>query len=104
MIATHSPVLISQFESSDIIATELNEDNSTRMRRVGDMPDLADLLAEYAAGSLYMSEALAKQSLYFFEDEHLGELAERPEYRRRKHGPCDFHDAGVWLKVGCQAL
>lgn len=62
LIATHSPVLISQFELSDIIATELNEDNSTRMRRVSDMPDLVDLLDEYAAGSLYMSEMLAKQS------------------------------------------
>lgn len=62
LIATHSPVLISQFDLKDIVAAELDEDNSTRMRRVSDMPELADLLEEYAAGSLYMSEMLAKQS------------------------------------------
>ncbi len=67
MIATHSPVLISQFDLTDIIATELDEDNSTRMRRVSDMPDLADLLEQYAAGSLYMSETLARQSREFEE-------------------------------------
>jgi predicted ATPase len=62
MIATHSPVLISQFELPDIIATELDDNNSTRMRRVSEISELADLLEEYAAGSLYMSEMLAKQS------------------------------------------
>ncbi|HOF62557.1 MAG TPA: AAA family ATPase [Candidatus Latescibacteria bacterium] len=62
MIATHSPVLISQFEPTDIIATELDDDNSTKMRRVSEIPELTDLLEEYAVGSLYMSEMLAKQS------------------------------------------
>ncbi|MGI6356808.1 MAG: AAA family ATPase [Lentisphaerae bacterium] len=62
MIATHSPVLISQFELADIIATELNDNNSTQMRRASEIPELADLLEEYAAGSLYMSKMLAKQS------------------------------------------
>ncbi len=62
MIATHSPVLISQFELDDIIVTELNDNNSTRMRRVSEIPELTDLLDEYAAGSLYMSEMLARQS------------------------------------------
>ena len=62
MIATHSPVLISQFELSDIIASELSDNNGTRMRRVSEIPGLADLLDEYAAGSLYMSEMLARQS------------------------------------------
>ena len=61
-IATHSPVLISQFEPDDLVATEINEDGSTRMRRVSAIPEVADLLEKYATGSLYMSELIARQS------------------------------------------
>jgi len=61
-IATHSPVLISQFQPEDIIATEVAADGRTVMRRVSEIPDIQDLLNQYAAGSLYMSEAIAAQS------------------------------------------
>lgn len=61
MIATHSPVLLSQFEPRQILAASLVE-GRTQLRRVSEMTDLADLLAEYAVGSLYMSETVAPQS------------------------------------------
>lgn len=61
-IASHSPVLISQFELSEIIACQRDTIGATQMRRAGEMPEMADLLEEYAAGSLYMSEVLAGQS------------------------------------------
>lgn len=61
-IATHSPVLISQFEAVDIIATELGEKGQTLMNRVSEMMDIQDLLNEYATGSLYMAELIAPQS------------------------------------------
>ena len=61
MIATHSPVLISQFEPHEVIAAEI-KDGRTTLTRVSDMQELAGLLEEYAAGSLYMTETLAPQS------------------------------------------
>ncbi|MBI1923634.1 AAA family ATPase [Candidatus Poribacteria bacterium] len=61
-IATHSPVLISQFESEDILAAELDESGQTVLTRVSDMEDIKDLLENYATGSLYMAEAIAPQS------------------------------------------
>lgn len=61
IIATHSPVLISQFEPHEVIAAEL-KDGRTTLTRVSDMHELAGLLDEYAAGSLYMTETLAPQS------------------------------------------
>jgi predicted ATPase len=60
LIATHSPVLISQFEPREIIATG-TEDGRTQLRPVAELHDVQDLLAEYAAGSLYMSQAIAAQ-------------------------------------------
>jgi hypothetical protein len=61
-IATHSPVLISQFEPEDILATKLDESGQTLLTRVSEMEDIKDLLEEYAVGSLYMAEAIAPQS------------------------------------------
>ena len=61
-IATHSPVLISQFEPEDILATRLDESGQTVLTRVSEMEDIRDLLEEYAVGSLYMAEAIAPQS------------------------------------------
>lgn len=61
-IATHSPVLISQFEPENIIATEIGENGCTMMRRVSELGDIKDLLEEYAVGSLYMAEMIAPQS------------------------------------------
>lgn len=60
-IATHSPVLISQFDPEHIMAAEL-EDGRTRLTRLSEMQGIKDLLEEYAAGSLYMAEAIAAQS------------------------------------------
>jgi predicted ATPase len=61
IIATHSPVLMSQFELADCIAVELSE-GRTRLKRVSEMENISDLLERYATGSLYMSETIAPQS------------------------------------------
>ena len=61
LVATHSPVLISQFEPSDILAAVMDE-GKTSLKRVSDIAEIHDLLDEYSVGSLYMSEALAGQS------------------------------------------
>lgn len=61
-IATHSPVLISQFEPEDILAAEIDESGQTIMRRVSEIEEIKDLLEEYATGSLYMAEVIAAQS------------------------------------------
>ena len=61
-IATHSPVLISQFDIENIIATETGSYGQTMMQRVSEMREIQDLLAEYPLGSLYMAELIAPQS------------------------------------------
>ena len=61
-IATHSPVLIGQFEPEDILATELPEFAQAVLTRVSEMEDIKDLLESYDTGSLYMAEAIAPQS------------------------------------------
>ena len=61
-IATHSPVLIGQFEQEDILVTELDESGQTTLTRVSEMEDIKDLLESYDTGSLYMAEAIAPQS------------------------------------------
>jgi predicted ATPase len=61
IIATHSPVLMSQFEPADCIAVELAE-GRTRLKRVAEIENIGDLLEQYATGSLYMSETIAPQS------------------------------------------
>ena len=61
-IATHSPVLIGQFESTDILATGLDESGQTVLTRVSEMENIKDLLESYDTGSLYMAEAIAPQS------------------------------------------
>ena len=61
-IATHSPVLIGQFEPEDILATGLEESGQTVLTRVSEMDDIQDLLDSYDTGSLYMAEAIAPQS------------------------------------------
>lgn len=61
-IATHSPVLISQFDPEDLLATGLAESGQTILTRVSEMDDIQDLLESYATGSLYMAEAIAPQS------------------------------------------
>ncbi len=61
-IATHSPVLIGQFEPEEILATKLDESGQTVLTRVSEMEDIQDLLESYDTGSLYMAEAIAPQS------------------------------------------
>ena len=61
-IATHSPVLISQFDLEDILTAGLDESGQTVLTRVSEMEDIKDLLEDYATGSLYMAGAIAPQS------------------------------------------
>ncbi|MBN1287955.1 MAG: AAA family ATPase [Anaerolineae bacterium] len=69
IIATHSPVLISQFEPEDLFAVEIGERGQTVMTRLSEIEDIQDLLEQYAAGSLYMAEAIAPQSKPFVKAE-----------------------------------
>ena len=59
-LATHSPVLISQFEPRDILVAGV-EDGRARFDRLNEIEAIRDLLEDYAAGSLYMTEAVAPQ-------------------------------------------
>ncbi|NDJ75088.1 MAG: AAA family ATPase [Chloroflexi bacterium] len=61
-IATHSPVLISQFEPESILAFELDQAGKTVITRLSEIDAIQDLLRQYAAGSLYMAEVIAAQS------------------------------------------
>ena len=62
LIATHSPVLISQFEPASCYVTS-KSDRGTGISRVSEMEDAQPWLEDYAAGSLYMAELLARQSV-----------------------------------------
>ena len=59
-LATHSPVLISQFEPRDVLVAGI-EGGRARFDRLSEINEIRDLLEDYAAGSLYMSEAVAGQ-------------------------------------------
>jgi predicted ATPase len=61
-LATHSPVLISQFQPENVVVAELGEDRSTTLRRVSEICELQDLLQQYSVGSLYMAEQVGQQS------------------------------------------
>ncbi len=61
-IATHSPVLISQFPADAILVAEVDPNGQTVLRRLSEIADVQDLLDDYAAGSLYMAQLLAAQS------------------------------------------
>ena len=65
-VATHSPVLISQFEPDDILVARV-EQGCARFDRLSEIDEIKDLLEEYAPGSLYMSEAIAPQGRATFE-------------------------------------
>jgi len=62
-IATHSPVLISQFQPADVVVAEAGEDRSTTLRRVSEIGELHDLIQQYSVGSLYMAEEVGQQSI-----------------------------------------
>lgn len=61
-IATHSPVLISQFEPENILTAELDQEGKTVLKRISEIEGIQDLLEDYATGSLYMAEMIAPQS------------------------------------------
>jgi predicted ATPase len=61
ILATHSPVLISQFEPQQILAVE-QDGGRTRITRLSAIEDIQDLLRDYAPGSLYMSEVVGAQN------------------------------------------
>jgi predicted ATPase len=61
LIATHSPVLLSQFEADQILATEV-VDGATVVKRLNEMEEIKDLLEQYSAGSLYMAEVVGAQA------------------------------------------
>ena len=60
-VATHSPVLINQFEPADILVAKV-DGGRARFDRLSEVSEVADLLDEFAPGSLYMSEAVGAQS------------------------------------------
>ena len=61
LVATHSPVLISQFEPNQILSANLSGGRS-ELIRLSEIPEIQDLLDRYAAGSLFMSEMIGNQS------------------------------------------
>lgn len=61
MAATHSPVLISQFDPGHVVVVEPGDRGEAVFRRVSDIEEVKDLLEEYALGSLYMAEAVGAQ-------------------------------------------
>ena len=61
LVATHSPVLMSQFEPAQTFAAIVN-DGQTSLERVSEVAAVQDLLEDFGVGTLYMSEALARQS------------------------------------------
>jgi predicted ATPase len=61
-IATHSPVLMSQFDTDCVIASKVGSFGQTEIERVSEMHGIQDLLSDYALGALYMSELIAPQS------------------------------------------
>ena len=62
-IATHSPVLLSQFDVDEVLVLESGQDRVTAVGRLADKVALKDLLDRYALGSLYMAEEVARQSI-----------------------------------------
>ena len=63
-MATHSPVLMSQFREDQEFVFNLGREHETQAVRVSEVHDLRDLLDQYAVGSLFMSETLGSQNAY----------------------------------------
>lgn len=57
LIATHSPVLLSQFPPAQVLVASLSA-GRTVLRRVSEIAEVQDLIDQYALGSLYMAEEL----------------------------------------------
>ncbi len=61
LLATHSPVLLSQFPE-DSLYLMMPKDGATTIRKLSEIEESKDLLAQYAAGTLYMSQLIGEQS------------------------------------------
>lgn len=61
LVATHSPVLMSQFASENVVMVEPGERGEAIFRRVSEIDEIKDLLDAYALGSLYMADAVGAQ-------------------------------------------
>jgi len=61
-MATHSPVLLSQFSTDSCLVLEPGDKRETLVTPLSAKEDLRELLEEYALGSLYMAETVANQS------------------------------------------
>jgi predicted ATPase len=61
-ISTHSPVLMSQFGVDSCLIFEAGSERETRIAPLADRDGIRDLLDQYALGSLYMAEEVARQS------------------------------------------
>lgn len=61
LVATHSPVLLSQFPE-DSLYLVMPKDGSTTVRKLSEIEESKELLAQYAAGSLYMMQMIGEQS------------------------------------------
>ena len=62
ILATHSPVLLSQFDVESIVTVVKDKEGASILTPVCKMEGMQKLLEEYALGSLYMAEAIAPQS------------------------------------------
>jgi predicted ATPase len=62
-ISTHSPVLLSQFDVDEILVFESGKERETQVVRLAEKTALKELLDQYAVGSLYMAEEIARQSI-----------------------------------------
>jgi predicted ATPase len=61
MLATHSPVLLSQFPEESLFLM-MPKDGATTIQRVSEMTENRGLLDQYAVGALYMSQLIGEQS------------------------------------------
>jgi predicted ATPase len=61
LMATQSPVLISQFQPESIFTTEIDEIGQTVITQMIEIED-KELLEDYKIGLLYLSEMIAPQS------------------------------------------
>lgn len=61
LLATHSPVLLSQFPEESLFLM-MPKDGETTIQRVSEMTENRDLLNQYSVGSLYMSQLIGEQS------------------------------------------
>lgn len=61
LLATHSPVLLSQLPE-DSLYLMMPKDGQTTVQRLSDMEEPRDLLNQYSAGTLYMTQLLGAQS------------------------------------------